>query len=334
MSVEALNWAWKQTTTSRARDKLILIALADAAREDGVCWPKQATLAAKCDMSERSVKAAVSSLKDLGLLTVHKSGKLNVYQLAIGEESAPMSEEQGNTLAPVIGAESAPIEQIGENPAPIDEEQGQILPLIGADFAPDNRTQKEPKEQTSSFMGTSSDTPPRRVEEREQDTPDPPPPADEPPALIPPSRPTVTDWLPGWALAVLNASALDRLNLVWQGAIYAQGWTVEKASAAWRAQYPAMPGGLENAGGWVVATVHKFLRRPAPKELPRSSEAERKERHLAEQLARREQARAEATAKATAPPLSGALREQIDALKRGDYATARRLAKDLEGATV
>ena len=40
-----MNWAWQQLL--KPVPKLVLMALADAADDEGVCWPSVATLASK-----------------------------------------------------------------------------------------------------------------------------------------------------------------------------------------------------------------------------------------------------------------------------------------------
>lgn len=43
-------------------EKIVLLALADSANDEGLCWPSMATLAAKCSKSDRTVQAAIKSL--------------------------------------------------------------------------------------------------------------------------------------------------------------------------------------------------------------------------------------------------------------------------------
>ena len=59
MSIKAINWAWDQQLPPNS--KLILMAIADAADEEGNCWPKIKTIAKKCGVSQRTVQR---SLKD------------------------------------------------------------------------------------------------------------------------------------------------------------------------------------------------------------------------------------------------------------------------------
>lgn len=49
-------------------EKLVLLALADCADDEGVCWPSIATLARKCTKSERTVQCCIRSLEQRGHL--------------------------------------------------------------------------------------------------------------------------------------------------------------------------------------------------------------------------------------------------------------------------
>jgi hypothetical protein len=51
-------------------DKLLLLALADNANDEGLCWPSVATLARKAGMDERTVQRAIGRLVAAGHVTV------------------------------------------------------------------------------------------------------------------------------------------------------------------------------------------------------------------------------------------------------------------------
>jgi Helix-turn-helix domain len=61
-----MNWAWQQKLSPTP--KLILMALADAANDFGVCWPSVSTVATKCCVSIRTVRRVMQQLVDRGLL--------------------------------------------------------------------------------------------------------------------------------------------------------------------------------------------------------------------------------------------------------------------------
>ena len=66
MSIAAMNWAWEQKL--KPTPKLILMALADAANECGICWPSVSTLADKCCVSMRTVRRVMRNLIERRLL--------------------------------------------------------------------------------------------------------------------------------------------------------------------------------------------------------------------------------------------------------------------------
>ena len=55
-----MNWAWQQAL--KPVPKLVLMALADAADDQGICWPSVATLAGKVGVSTRTVRRVMQEL--------------------------------------------------------------------------------------------------------------------------------------------------------------------------------------------------------------------------------------------------------------------------------
>lgn len=67
MSARHTFWAWETPTSGMT--KLILLSLADGADKDsGLCWYKQATIAAHCGVSVETVRRSLRELEGLGLL--------------------------------------------------------------------------------------------------------------------------------------------------------------------------------------------------------------------------------------------------------------------------
>lgn len=61
MSIKALNWAWEQKLEPST--KLVLLALADIADDDGKAWPSVATLSTKVHASQRNVRRILQKLR-------------------------------------------------------------------------------------------------------------------------------------------------------------------------------------------------------------------------------------------------------------------------------
>lgn len=70
MSGRAMGWAKAQRASS-VTAKAVLICLADYADEDGVAWPRVATLAEEVQASVRTVQRALRTLEEDGLVAVN-----------------------------------------------------------------------------------------------------------------------------------------------------------------------------------------------------------------------------------------------------------------------
>ena len=67
MSIKLMTAVWEIDLP--ASDKLVLLALADCANDEGGCWPSMATLVKKCSKGERTVQASIKSLESSGHIT-------------------------------------------------------------------------------------------------------------------------------------------------------------------------------------------------------------------------------------------------------------------------
>lgn len=86
MSLKAMDYTW-DTSYSGAL-KLMLLAIADRANDDGVCYPGVSSLAKKCGIAKRSVQKQLTRLEELGEIvtqvqagTTSKSGNTNLYYM-------------------------------------------------------------------------------------------------------------------------------------------------------------------------------------------------------------------------------------------------------------
>lgn len=90
MSFAALDWAWRVKTGSPGR-KAVLMALAQFADDEGMCWPSQETIAEHSELSARSVRDHLAWLEQAGFLVRSerrwadsKKRRSDLYQLQIG----------------------------------------------------------------------------------------------------------------------------------------------------------------------------------------------------------------------------------------------------------
>lgn len=79
-------------------EKLVLLALADNANDQSVCWPSLETLARKCELTRQGVLNRIEKLITKGRLKVRKAdGRVNVYELVLGvtDPSTRFTRQQG-----------------------------------------------------------------------------------------------------------------------------------------------------------------------------------------------------------------------------------------------
>lgn len=134
MSYIATSWAWSLTELGLA-DSMILISLADQANDEGICWPSQATLAARCRQSERSVRRGLARLQAAGLIEVTaRSGqggrKSNRYRLNIGATYSLQDNQPDNLTGCENPVDNPPVEN-----SPVDNVKAPELGLFVANKA-------------------------------------------------------------------------------------------------------------------------------------------------------------------------------------------------------
>lgn len=88
MSVRASTWAWSLEEVMGS-EVLVLLALADQANDEGLCWPSQEKLAPKARQSVSTLRRSLRSLEKMGLLTTitrssTRGRRSNLYLLHIG----------------------------------------------------------------------------------------------------------------------------------------------------------------------------------------------------------------------------------------------------------
>ncbi len=93
MSVKLMALVWELDLSTF--EKLVMLALADCANDDGECWPSVATLSRKTGAAERTVQRSLRALEQCGLLkTITLTGRGNRYWLNPRHSDTPA------TLAP------------------------------------------------------------------------------------------------------------------------------------------------------------------------------------------------------------------------------------------
>lgn len=80
--------------------KLVLLALADNANDDGFCWPSMRTVATKCNLTEAGTRKTMKALVVLGLLTIESGGGHSTNRYTINIEALNRA-EIGHPLTPL-----------------------------------------------------------------------------------------------------------------------------------------------------------------------------------------------------------------------------------------
>lgn len=86
MSIAYMNAVWSSSTTKGSK-RLVLLALADIANDQGIAWPSLSTLATKCNLDRRYVINIIASLEESGFISkqVRRATEMknysNVYKI-------------------------------------------------------------------------------------------------------------------------------------------------------------------------------------------------------------------------------------------------------------
>lgn len=92
MSVRIMAALWDMPGLSPV-EKLVMLALADWANDDGECWPSIKQIADKTGCGERTVQRAFRAAEDMGILKRHEvAGKGNRYTINPRHADTPVTE--------------------------------------------------------------------------------------------------------------------------------------------------------------------------------------------------------------------------------------------------
>ena len=83
MSVEVMSLVWKRGPSDRSQ-RLLMLAIADSANDDGFCWPGTQLLAVKASMSVRTVLRSLKALEQDGWIKINRKAhhrKGNTYEV-------------------------------------------------------------------------------------------------------------------------------------------------------------------------------------------------------------------------------------------------------------
>jgi hypothetical protein len=123
MSIAARDWALRQDL--KPVPKFVLVVLADAANDQGVCWPRVSTIARKVGVTSRTVQRAIQLLIRRELITAEQryrsdgSCSSNLYRLSLegGDRLSP-APDCGDTAPDTRVIPGTTIGTIREPPQP------------------------------------------------------------------------------------------------------------------------------------------------------------------------------------------------------------------------
>jgi hypothetical protein len=138
-----MTWVWNHSR-SRNGARLVLLAIADAASDDGTnAWPSVKTLKVKANLSERSVQNAIQELEKIGELKVdwnkgpHGSNRYTVLMRTPAESAPPKDLHPADSAGVESGAEAGTTPQDPpQNLHPAESAPPQISTSTPADSAP------------------------------------------------------------------------------------------------------------------------------------------------------------------------------------------------------
>ena len=170
MSILAMTWAWGLMDLDQSQT-LVLLALADAANDDGVCWPSQAEIGRKARLKDRAVRNQIRSLEAMGLVSVSSRStsqgrKTNVYRLNVGCDFSLQSKQPARNAGWVEGSDSQPVDnptfrcnQSNRHEMPVGDPTGTVMPVATGTVMPVATLYQTPNIQTPNL------TPPPTVVE-------------------------------------------------------------------------------------------------------------------------------------------------------------------------
>ena len=154
-----MTWAWGLTDLDQSQT-LVLLALADAANDEGVCWPSQAEIGRKARLKDRAVRNQIRSLEAAGLLSVSRRAtpqgrKTNVYRLNIGCDFSLQSKQPARNAGWVEGSEPQPVDnqafrcnQSNRHEMPVGYPTGTVVPVATGTVMPVASIYQTPNIQT------------------------------------------------------------------------------------------------------------------------------------------------------------------------------------------
>ncbi len=102
MSIRAIQAVWDRSTVGGSM-RLLLLALADFADEEGYSWPSVATLSKRTARSERHVQRLLTAAVDVGELRAEREGGITTSRYWLTPGGVPMERGDADVTPPRRG---------------------------------------------------------------------------------------------------------------------------------------------------------------------------------------------------------------------------------------
>ncbi len=141
-----MNCVWALSDLSPFQ-KLVLVALADRANDEGVCWPSIETLSKKTGMTGRGVQKTIRTLEEFGLLERQETtGRSNKYVLILPLNPVhPQEDDPRTTFTP-------PLNTVHPTPEPRSPNTSMIHQLNKKETVERKKREQEPPPKSGPFQ--------------------------------------------------------------------------------------------------------------------------------------------------------------------------------------
>ena len=182
MSFKVTNWVWSRSE-SRNGARLVMLALADRADDNGQAWPSVDDLAERTKLSPRAVQKAIANLVEIGELEVENGGgrhRSNRYRIVPKPRTLDGVTDEKPRTSDGVSSEETP------NSAP----------------------------ETPNF---EAETPNSATQNPVQSSPEPQEPSEEPSENLPPApQDAAEDRYPPELTQLMDAMSIAGINLPWK----------------------------------------------------------------------------------------------------------------------
>lgn len=115
MSTKAMTHVW-ENSQQKGNALLVLLAIADMANDDMICYPGKARLSRKCRVSVRGLRVILQKLEESGELQIYhrktgeKRNNTNVYRVVVNHDSSIGVRLMNRDSSPLMNRDSLPDE--------------------------------------------------------------------------------------------------------------------------------------------------------------------------------------------------------------------------------